>query len=59
MLQRGILKPVLPEIELGSVQELKKLISAEAEARVGANRLGASPLCYRAIHRPLMRSVRV
>ena len=41
MLQRGILKPVLPEIELGSVQELKKLISAEAEAEAGVS---AEPL---------------
>ena len=39
MLRRDILKPVLPEIELGSVEELKKLISAEIEAGIDADAL--------------------
>ena len=39
MLRCDILKPVLPEIELGSVEELKKLISAEIEAGIDADAL--------------------
>jgi poly(A) polymerase len=39
MLDRGILKPVLPEIEKASVANLKNVISAERESGVGPEAL--------------------
>ena len=39
MLDRGILKPVLPEIERGSVEALKALVAAEREAGIESDPL--------------------
>jgi len=39
MLERAILKPVLPEIEPSALSQLKKVIAAEQEAKVAADAL--------------------